>query len=345
MNDDRRLDVLRAIVSEYVRTREPVGSKAIARSQVRGVSPATIRNDMAVLEEQGLIYQPHTSAGRIPTDKGYRLFVDRLATLKPMSAPERRAVEAFLAQSVDMDDVINRTVRLLAQITHQVALVQYPSLGTSTLRRVELVDMGTTRVLIVVITNDGRVEQRMLEVPYGVDATIISDLRTRVNIECAGLAADQIGPVLDQIRSAAPPDQAPTVDTICEALIDLLRPDFEARFVMAGISNLARAGAMDVHSMVPVLDALEEQVALLRLFSELDPEDDQVHVTIGSENPHDAFTQTSVVSGTYGARDHHDAHLGVVGPTRMDYPRTMSAVRAVAAYLSRFLASTEDHTE
>jgi len=339
MSDDRRLDVLRAIVSEYVRTREPVGSKAIASSQALGVSPATIRNDMAVLEEQGLIYQPHTSAGRVPTDRGYRLFVDRLATLKPMSSPERRAVEAFLAQSVDLDDVINRTVRLLAQVTHQVAVVQYPSLGASTLRRVELVDMGTTRLLIVVITNDGRVEQRMLEVPDGVDATVVGDLRTRLNTECEGLAADQVGSALDQIRAAAPPAQAPTMDAICEALVDLLRPDFEARFVMAGISNLARAGSMDFRSIVPVLDALEEQVALLRLFSEVDPDDDNVHVTIGSENPHDAFTQTSVVSGTYGPRDRRDAHLGVVGPTRMDYPRTMSAVRAVAAYLSRFLAN------
>ncbi len=338
MSDDRRLDVLRAIVSEYVRTQEPVGSKAIASTRDLGVSSATIRNDMAVLEEQGLIYQPHTSAGRVPTDQGYRLFVDRLSALKPMSAPERRAVEAFLAQSADLDDVVHRTVRLLAQVTHQVAVVQYPSLSISTLRRLELVGMGPARLLVVVITNEGHVRERMLDLPDAVGPDVVRDLRDRLNAECEDQAADQVGTVLDQIRSSAPPDRSAVVEAVCDALVDLLRPDSEARFVMAGLSNLARAAAMDFRDVGPVLDALEEQVVLLRLFSEVDPDDDRVHVTIGSENPHDAFTQTSVVSGTYGGRDRHDAHLGVVGPTRMDYPRTMSAVRAVAAYLSRFLA-------
>ena len=128
MLDDRKLAVLRAIVEDYVSTNEPVGSKALVDRHNLGVSPATIRNDMAVLEEQGYIAQPHTSAGRIPTDKGYRLFVDRLSTIKPLSPAERRAIETFLAGAYDLDDVVSRTVRLLAQLTRQVAVVQYPSL-------------------------------------------------------------------------------------------------------------------------------------------------------------------------------------------------------------------------
>ena len=338
MSGDRRLDVLRAIVSEYVRTREPVGSKSIAQSQDFGVSPATIRNDMAALEEKGLIYQPHTSAGRVPTDQGYRLFVDRLATVKPMSAPERRAVETFLSQSVDLDDVVNRTVRLLAQVTHQVAVVQYPSLATSTLRRVELVDMGPRRLLVVVITNEGRVEERMLDVPGGVDREELDDLRALLNEEGQDKSPDQMDEALDRIRQTAQPEHAEAVAAVCDALVDLLRPSVEARFVMAGLSNLARAGAVDFRDIGPVLDALEEQMALLRLFSEVDPDDRRVHVTIGAENPHDAFAETSVVSGTYGTSERHASHLGIVGPTRMDYPRAMSAVRALSAYLSRFLA-------
>lgn len=113
MSDDRRLDVLCAIVSEYVHTREPVGSKVIAQQHDIGVSSATIRNDMALLEEAGLIYQPHTSAGRVPTDKGYRVFVDSLASVKPMSGPERNAVESFLTDSCDIDEIVAKTVRLL----------------------------------------------------------------------------------------------------------------------------------------------------------------------------------------------------------------------------------------
>ena len=139
MTDDRRLAVLRAIVEDFVATREPVGSKALVDRHHLGVSPATVRNDMAVLEDEGYIHAPHTSAGRVPTDKGYRLFVDRLAAVKALSPAERRAIGAFLDEAVDLDDVMQRTVRLLAQLTHQVALVQYPSLTRSGVRHVELV--------------------------------------------------------------------------------------------------------------------------------------------------------------------------------------------------------------
>ena len=139
MLDERKLSVLRAIVEDYVTTREPVGSKALAERHALGVSPATIRNDMALLEDEGYITQPHTSAGRVPTDTGYRLFVDRLATVKPLSAAERRAINTFLEGALDLDDIVLRTVRLLAQVTGQVAVVQYPSLTRSQVRHVEIV--------------------------------------------------------------------------------------------------------------------------------------------------------------------------------------------------------------
>ncbi len=165
MLEDRKLDVLRAIVEDYVSTQEPVGSKALVERHNLGVSPATIRNDMAALEDEGYIAQPHTSAGRIPTDKGYRLFVDRLSSVKPLSTAERRAIQSFLDGALDLDDIVARTVRLLAQITRQVAVVQYPSLSRSSVRHVELVPLSTSRLLVVLITTTGRVEQRVVETP------------------------------------------------------------------------------------------------------------------------------------------------------------------------------------
>src|SRR5688500_14967944 len=163
--DDRKLDVLRAIVEDYVATQEPVGSKALVERHALGVSPATVRNDMAVLEEEGYIRQPHTSAGRVPTDRGYRLFVDRLSKVKPLSPAERRAIERFLVGAVDLEDVVHRSVRLLAQLTRQVAVIQYPSLSRSSVRHLELVPVSTTRLLLVMITDTGRVEQRIVELP------------------------------------------------------------------------------------------------------------------------------------------------------------------------------------
>src|SRR5687768_8397056 len=177
MQEERRLAVLRAIVEDYVATEEPVGSKALVERHRLGVSPATVRNDMAALEEEGYITQPHTSAGRVPTDKGYRLFVDRLTTVKPMSSAEKRAIATFLDGAVDLDDVVNRSVRMLSQLTRQVAVVQYPTLSRSTVRHVELVTVSTTRVLVVVILSTGRVEQRVVELPDAVSDESVASYR------------------------------------------------------------------------------------------------------------------------------------------------------------------------
>ncbi|HKE69059.1 MAG TPA: heat-inducible transcriptional repressor HrcA, partial [Nocardioidaceae bacterium] len=186
MLEERRLEVLRAIVEDYVATQEPVGSKTLVERHNLAVSPATVRNDMAALEEEGFIAQPHTSAGRIPTDKGYRLFVDRLATVRPLSGPERRAITTFLDGAVDLEDVVQRSVRMLAQLTRQVAVVQYPSLTRSTVRHVELVSLAPTRLLVVLITSTGRVEQRIVETTEEVGETLIGDLRARINLASLG---------------------------------------------------------------------------------------------------------------------------------------------------------------
>ena len=179
MQEDRRLAVLRAIVEDYVATEEPVGSKALVERHRLGVSPATVRNDMAALEDEGYITQPHTSAGRVPTDKGYRLFVDRLTTVKPMSGAEKRAISTFLDGAVDLDDVVNRSVRMLSQLTRQVAVVQYPTLSRSTVRHIELVALAPNRLLVVVILSTGRVEQRVIELTADLADAELADLRTR----------------------------------------------------------------------------------------------------------------------------------------------------------------------
>ncbi len=186
---DRRLEVLRAIVEDFIATNEPVGSKTLADRHNLGVSPATIRNDMAVLEEEGLIAQPHTSAGRIPTDAGYRLFVDRLTELKPLTGAERRAIQTFLDGAADLDDVLHRAVRLLAQVTKHVAVVQYPSLSRSRVRHLELVGLTSSRLMLVLITDTGRVEQRVVDLPVPVADESVFDLRSTLERPAARAAA------------------------------------------------------------------------------------------------------------------------------------------------------------
>lgn len=175
--DERRFEVLRAIVADFVATQEPIGSKSLVERHNLGVSSATVRNDMAVLEAEGYITQPHTSSGRVPTEKGYREFVDRLEDVKPLSSAERRAIQSFLESGVDLDDVLRRAVRLLAQLTRQVAVVQYPTLSTSTVRHLEVIALTPARLLMVVITDSGRVDQRIVELGDVIDDHQLAQLR------------------------------------------------------------------------------------------------------------------------------------------------------------------------
>jgi len=337
--EDRKLAVLRAIVEDYVATQEPVGSKALVERHNLGVSPATIRNDMAALEDEGYIAQPHTSAGRVPTDKGYRLFVDRLSTVKPLSTAERRAIQTFLDGALDLDDVVARTVRLLAQLTRQVAVVQYPSLTRSSVRHVELVSLGPTRVMLVLITTTGRVEQRVVETATVVSDQLLADLRARLNATIVGVRLADAPEQLADLPDSVDPADRSAVTSVVSALLETLVEHREERIMLAGTANLARFGQDFPLTIRPVLEALEEHVVLLRLLGEAtDPV--TLQVRIGHENPHEGLSATSVVSSGYGTGQQAIAALGVLGPTRMDYPSTMGAVRAVARYVGQILTET-----
>jgi heat-inducible transcriptional repressor len=336
--DDRKLAVLRAIVQDYVGTEEPVGSKALVERHNLGVSPATVRNDMAALEDEGYIHQPHTSAGRVPTDKGYRLFVDRLTEVKPLSGAERRAITSFLDHALDLDDVVARTVRLLAQLTRQVAVVQYPSLSRSAVRHVELVSLTPTRVMLVLITDTGRVEQRLIDCPTAVGETVLADLRARLNSQAGGQRFAEVPTLLQDLPERFAREDRGAVTAVLTTLFEALAEQTEERIVLGGTANLTRFPHDFPLTIAPVLEALEEQVILLKLLGET--ADAGMMVRIGRENAYEGLNSTSVVSVGYGSGDETVAKLGVVGPTRMDYPGTMGAVRAVARYVGQILAAS-----
>ena len=335
--DDRKLEVLRAIVEDYVQTQEPVGSKVLVERHQLGVSPATVRNDMAVLEEEGYIRQPHTSAGRVPTDAGYRLFVDRLSRVKALSPAERRAIERFLVGAVDMDDVVHRTVRLLAQLTRQVAVVQYPSLSRSAVRHLELVPISTTRLMLVMIADTGRVEQRLVELPAPVAADDVNDLRSKVNEKLAGEKLSDTPSLVQALVDESPRDRRTTMACLASVLLETLVERGDERVALAGTANLTRGGLLDFQGTLrPVLEALEEEVILLKLIGEVEPS--ITRVRIGDENEIDNLRSASVVSTGYGPGTTIVGGLGVLGPTRMDYPGSIATVRAVARYVGDLLA-------
>lgn len=335
MNQPRRLDVLSAIVEDYVHSREPVGSKALVDRHRLGVSSATVRNDMAALEEAGMITAPHASAGRIPTDKGYRAFVDQIASFKPLSMAERRAISSFLDSSDDVDQMMEKTVRLLSQLTRQVALVQYPSRNGARVRHLELVTMAPRFVLVVMITTRGGVGQRVVEIPQEISEETLKSVRRRF---LSAIIDRPVGDVEGALASAVrdcDPTHRDSASVLAGMVTILGRGEQEERLLMAGTSFLAESTNDFNRSIAPILDVLEEQVVMLRLLSEIDDDARGVSVRIGRENSDTPLSDASVVATGYGPD--LASKLGIVGPTRMDYPGTMSAVRAVARYLSRIL--------
>ena len=338
--DDRRFEVLRALVADFVTSKEPIGSKSLVERHNLGVSSATVRNDMAVLEAEGYITQPHTSSGRVPTEKGYREFVDRLADVKPLSTSERRAILTFLESGVDLDDVLRRAVRLLAQLTRQVAIVQYPTLSTASVRHLEVVALTPARLLLVIITDTGRVDQRMVELGDSIDEHQLGQLRDRLGqaLEGKPLSAASVAVSDLAVQLNGQGGLGDAIGRAATVLVETLVEHTEERLLLGGTANLTRNTADFGGSLRSVLEALEEQVVVLKLLA-AQQEAGKVTVRIGHETEAEQMAGTSVVSTLYGSSGKVYGGMGVVGPTRMDYPGTIANVAAVALYIGEVLGT------
>ena len=366
MTQSRRMLVLRAVVEDYIRSQEPVGSTSLTRDHDLGVSSATIRNDMAALEDEGYLIQPHTSAGRVPTEKGYRYFVDRLATVVPLSEAQRRGINSFLSGSVSLKDALQRSARLLSEITGQVAVVTSPSLAKATLRHVEMVPVAMTTLLAVVITDTGRVAQHGLTIASMPAVDEINRLSNTVNEQCVGLSLSKSAETVRSIAASAGYESVRGVaDALADAFESMALDERANELYMSGTSHLAHSRSLT--DLAPLFDALEEQVVLMKLMSNLSEETNAsgVGVAIGSEMHTPGLLHASVVSSGYGRSGEAGepagndpvgepetesetesqtndmepiAFVGSIGPTHMDYAATMAAVRAVARYLTAFLS-------
>ena len=338
--DPRKAAILTAIVREYVSHAEPVSSKRVLQTTTLGVSAATIRNEMAALEEDGYIAQPHTSAGRVPTDKGYRYFVDTIDQLHPVDEPQRLAVQGFLAQARDLEDLLRRSTRVLAQLTRYASLVLAPALDRSRLKVAELVSLGPQLVLLLLIADTGRVEKRILELPDAVSEVEVQRVRTIVNETAVGLRMAEVPAAVDALVDAAPSDLRPLLTQVADVVShDLVRPSVDRVFV-GGQAALAGQAGFDTSELHRLFELLEEQATLGQVLAE-SAQLDRPLVRIGQENePVEGLRVASIVATGYG--DEAPGSLGVLGPTRMDYPSVLAAVKAVADHLQSSLSTFSD---
>ena len=337
MIPNRSLEVLRAIVEDYISSNQPVGSKALLDRHPLGVSAATIRNDMALLEEEDLITAPHTSSGRIPTEKGYRLFVDKLGEIKPLSSSERSAIAAFLGGATDLDEIVEKTARSLSSLTNNLALVQYPSFGKSKVRHIELIQLSDHRLLVMLITDSGRVQQSQIEFVEPIDLELMPEVRGRLNGMLFGGALTEVKLTVERLPEDFSPERRSFVQKVVESLQDLVDANRQERLVLSGAANLAKQDDAFGGELSSVLEAIEEQVVMLKLLNELNTDQHGVGLKIGSELGVAGIQHATLMAAGYQNGSTELSKIGVLGPTRMNYSGNIASVRAVARYLSQVL--------
>lgn len=327
--DDRKASILRAVVEEYIETAQPVGSSHIVDAPGVRVSSATVRNDMAALEAEGFLTQPHTSAGRIPTEKGYRFFVDHLGAPGRLRSTDAQQVRSFFAQAHgELERMLADTTRLLADLTRYTAVVVGPPHEAATIRSVQLVGLGPRLALVVVVLSNGAVDKHTLEFVEDVEEVTLSAASTILARQLVGRVFD----ALDGIDLGS----GPGVDVAVAALGALSGTAGEGERVYIG--GAARvASAFDAVAQVSeVLRILEEQFVVVGLLQ--DVLDRGLNVAIGTETGMQPLSECAVVVAPYEIDGEPAGTIGVLGPTRMNYPQAIAAVAVVSKRLGRTLS-------
>lgn len=336
--DDRKATILRAIVSYYVTAGEPVGSKTLVDRYGLGVSSATVRNEMAALEEMGYIFQPHTSAGRIPTDRGYRYFVNAYAAGAKLPSAETKQIETFYDEARwELEDALRQTAGLLSTMTNNAALVFSPALDRSVARHVELVGLGGDRAMVVIVSDTGRVENHVVRVPEDSDDVQLDRTAAVLNRLIVGKPLESAAQTIFDAVEGIPVelrDAATRVGTVLESALAAHEGE---RVFLEGTSNMVDEHKFsDLETVRQVIGALEHRRILLELLAE-GLSVDSMSVRIGSENLIEEMQHCAVITAPYGTEGMVLGTLGIVGPTRMDYRRTIAAVYEVASNLGRML--------
>ncbi|HEY3943071.1 MAG TPA: heat-inducible transcriptional repressor HrcA [Acidimicrobiales bacterium] len=332
--DARKAAILEAVVSEYIGTAQPVGSQLIAQSPGIRVSSATVRSEMVALEHEGFLVQPHTSAGRIPTDKGYRFFVDHLADPGVLGPAQRQKVSRFFEQvHGEMEEMLERTSGLLSDLTSYAAVVVGPSHTTASVRSVQLVGLGPRLALLVVVLSDGAVEKRSVDFSVDVPEEDLRAAGAHLHQVANGRELGHVGP----FGTTGDPDVDAVVAQAAAAFAALGRDEEGEQVFVGGPSRLAVAfDAVD--TVRSVLSILEQQLVVVTLLR--DVLDRGLSVAIGAEHGFEALSSCAVVVAPVSIEGHEAGAVGLLGPTRMDYGHALAAAQVVGQRLGERLGAT-----
>lgn len=340
MLDERKQSILLAIVHDYIESAEPIGSRTVAKKYKLGVSPATIRNEMADLEELGYIEQPHTSAGRVPSERGYRYYVDYLMKRKDLSREEEKMIlQEFEAKVKDVGQIIQKTSQLISQITSYTALVLQTHTGKSNFKHLQLVQMGPVQAMAIVIMDSGAVHHRIIDVPESISGVDLETISRVLNAKLHGLTIESIKLTLLKEIYFELARHKHVVDLAVEIIQDSLALKKEDKIYLGGVFNILNQPEFhNVEKVKTLLSLLEQEELLCELLAGADREAG-VTVRIGHEINQHVIRECSVVSAPLRVSGSTVGSIGVLGPTRMDYARVISVVDFMTESLARVLES------
>jgi heat-inducible transcriptional repressor len=333
--NERRKCILRAITDVYIDTAEPVGSTTIARKHNLGISSATIRNEMASLEEEGYVYQPHTSAGRVPSDKGYRYYVDVLLEIPEVTSEEYKKINQLAEYRKEaIEKTIRRTTKLLAELTEYVSVAVIPEHRNATFRHIQLVPLDVHNILVILVVDPGFIENRVLSSSRAFSPEQLDEISAYLNQQLRGKRGEALTKTLLSELNNIVPEARGLISSITDIIQSVLTDAKDDVVVVDGLLNiLDQPEFQDLDRTKLVLSVLENRKVLSKVLSSLS-RSSGLNVQIGEENESPELKDFSLVTATYYHCGHNLGTIGLLGPTRMTYGRAMSLVKEVAMYLS-----------
>lgn len=336
--DDRKLKILQAIIDDYINTAEPIGSRTIARKHELGLSSATIRNEMADLEEMGFLEQPHTSAGRIPSDKGYRLYVDRLMRVSELADEERERIETELEGHInEIGHLLKQTSSVMSRHTRYTSMAASPQMKRSILKAVQIVPIETGKALVIVVTNAGIVRNCMVNVDEQEQPDRLARISNILNEKLNGLSLEQINTGLIKGIEKELAITNGTLTAVLNGLLDCIIQIDNSEIYLDGATNIFKHPEFsNIVKAKEFLNILDEKQTLWKLLYS-NAVDGGINIRIGSENPQNEIKECSLITTTYKIGEVVVGAIGVIGPTRMDYPKVISSLNLIRKKVNKEL--------
>lgn len=336
MLTDRQKLVLSAIVDDYIRSAEPIGSRSISKRGDVAFSPATIRNEMSDLEHLGFLEQPHTSAGRIPSNKGYRYYVDHLLRLGYLSSHELDVIKSFFTDKIhEMELVVQQAATILSSLTNYTSIVLGPEMFSTTLKHLQLIPLNDDTAVAIIVTSTGHVENKNVSIPAGVPISEIEKLVAILNAKLKGVSLLQLKSKLYNEIAAELGKHVSRYEEWIQLIDSVLFKDGTDRIFLSGATNiLTQPEFKDVEKVKTIFDLFDETETLVKIFSEAQS---GIQVRIGSENSHEAINNCSLITATYAIGGQSLGTIGILGPTRMEYAKVISLLDHLSKDLETIL--------